>query len=288
MLFILTPLVGFLTWVSIRLLLERRSSKRLVRDLNGRLTAQKQELERLISTAALGEAAAHAAHDIRSPLSVISLLSRKSGDADSRALLEQAIERMNKVAEELLTLRRTLMAPTEGGPLLCNIKFCVQSVIDVKLMSGGKRVSFSIWGEDLWLTWSRLELIRVLTVLIDNSVDAVDFGGSVDVGVFCDAESIKISVRDDGMGFPKGFSLENPLSTKPNGNALGLKHVNQVMRALGGSVAISSSGEIPGATVALEFPLNLRAEFNIQGTLSSTVHCAPLPMPNPAPLSSHL
>jgi anti-sigma regulatory factor (Ser/Thr protein kinase) len=103
------------------------------------------------------------------------------------------------------------------------------------------------------------EFKRLLSNLINNSVEAMGDHGKVEVRVSCseDRSEIKLAIQDNGKGIPsevlervgsRGYSFE-----KNQGSGLGLFHARSSVEAWGGSLDIKSKlGS--GTTVTLSIP----------------------------------
>ncbi len=97
---------------------------------------------------------------------------------------------------------------------------------------------------------------QVLTILLLNALDALPFGGRLDIDGCRDGAVVRVSVRDNGLGIaPETLArLFQPFSTgRPDsgGTGLGLTVARWIMTKHGGDVALSSAGLGKGTTVAL-------------------------------------
>lgn len=98
--------------------------------------------------------------------------------------------------------------------------------------------------------WDRLRVEQVLTNLLANAIK-FGFGKPIDVTVECEARVVRIAVRDRGMGIrPEDQQriferFEQAGTPRPFGGlGLGLWIVRQILRAMGGTIAVTSQ---PGA-----------------------------------------
>ncbi|MCB0419187.1 MAG: ATP-binding protein, partial [Bdellovibrionales bacterium] len=101
-------------------------------------------------------------------------------------------------------------------------------------------------------------LLRVLSNLIDNAVEALDRSGNIEVSgrVASGTESI-ISIRDSGKGIPEGLlphlMQKGATFGKKHGSGLGLFHARETLEKNGGSIEITSElGK--GTVVSIAFP----------------------------------
>jgi len=97
---------------------------------------------------------------------------------------------------------------------------------------------------------------RAITNLVNNAVQAMPEGGTLEVTAFREGDNAVISVRDTGMGIPEEMKqrLFTPLiTTKAKGQGLGLAVVKRLVEALDGSVAYETElGKGTTFTVTLQ------------------------------------
>jgi signal transduction histidine kinase len=224
-------------------------------------------------SAALAQVAAQVAHDIRSPLAAIEMVTNDlSGlPEEERIIVRSAFGRIKDIANHLLADRgsESNAAGPEGALMMQGRSVqLLPSLID-RLASEARlrhrsRLGVSIdfklnqEGYGLFAEVNPIELMRVLANLITNSVEAIGDHGSVCLSLARSGEgSVEVRVVDDGAGIPpeilphlttRGFTFG-----KEGGHGLGLHHARAVAESLGGSLLIQSSvGK--GTTVTLKLP----------------------------------
>jgi len=101
---------------------------------------------------------------------------------------------------------------------------------------------------------------QALTNLLQNAADAVAMrpgAGHIDLSVCAEADQVRISVSDDGIGLPRQdrARLAEPYVThKPKGTGLGLAIVKKIMEDHGGRLALEDRPDGPGAVASLILP----------------------------------
>lgn len=86
-------------------------------------------------------------------------------------------------------------------------------------------------------------LSRVITNLINNSIDAMNNNGIIDISVFNENDNIVISVKDNGCGIPEEIQdkiFEPKFSTKTSGKGLGLSIVKNICDKLNIQISFQS------------------------------------------------
>jgi signal transduction histidine kinase len=100
---------------------------------------------------------------------------------------------------------------------------------------------------------------QVWTNLIDNAIDAMDNGGTLDLNSQKDREFVVVEIVDSGSGIPEDIldSIFDPFfTTKPigQGTGLGLDVVKKIVDQHNGQIKVSSK---PGRTeVSVCLPIN--------------------------------
>jgi signal transduction histidine kinase len=197
----------------------------------------------------LSAQAAQVAHDIKSPLAVISQVDR-GNEVHERALvrLKQLIGRLSGI--------------TEVEPGTITFKQLIQESFEEKFFEIGSSVQFSLDadGAEEIVLGDVFQWRRVLSNLFNNSIEAAPAGRGVriDVEFSVDGELGQIQIRDNGKGIPSNVlpKIKNKGGTfgKANGNGLGISSAVMFLESIGGQLEIESE-EGFGTTVTLTFPI---------------------------------
>jgi len=222
--------------------------------------------------------AKRAAHDLRSPLSALKavrILIEKEPERAAK-LLEQSMSRVDLIAEDLLVQSRVDLdgirvlgkeAAKESAQREESFKLslAMKEIVDEKKLSVSEsshvRISFFDEAEEALLAVERATFQRVLSNIIQNSLEAVDKNGFISISTGVETNFVCIEVRDNGKGIPEEVVRrlnENPHSfNKPNGNGLGLSSAKEFAEFYGGSLLIDS--KVNGGTlVVLRLPIRHR------------------------------
>ena len=229
----------------------------VTRDLAARVAiaverhAAVSELEDARRLAALGQFAAAIAHDIRTPLTSISLnvqiLRQKlTLPDDDREHLDIALEelgRLDRSVAEILDFAKPvkLVAQTiDVGELLETTTRGLSQVFSEK----GLALHYEPSAALPTVQGDPQRLRQVLMNLVDNAADASSRGARVTVRAKTADERIAIEVEDHGRGIgaddlPRIF--EPFFTTRPDGTGLGLAICHKVVRAHGGDIQVRST-----------------------------------------------
>ncbi len=209
--------------------------------------------------AALGEAAAVMAHEVRNPvaamLNAVTLLQRDAMPREALvAMIAEEAGRLERIVTDLLTLGRPLEPRLVAVELVTVLRKAWSllgargSTADVELVGAAE-----LDGLEVVVDADLLEL--ALVNVLRNAVEASPAGGAVRVclGSCDDMERVAVAVDDEGSGFPSEVlerAFEPFFTTRPTGTGIGLAVVRRVIEASDGRVVI---GEAPngGARVSL-------------------------------------
>ena len=228
---------------------------------------ERQARIRMQRLAELGTLLAGFAHEVRNPLSTISLnLQLVLEDCrdpetprDKRiqkrvATVENEVRRLQTILEEFLTFAR---AP-ELKPQAVDVNARLQALIEFHgpaLHERGIALRF-FPGQDVGSVtadWDHLQAAFVN--LLRNAGDATPFGGEVLVSTLRSGDDVLVRVTDTGSGIPPAVQprvFEPYFSTKKTGTGLGLPTVRRVVEEHGGSISFTSE---PG--VGTQFTVRL-------------------------------
>lgn len=207
------------------------------------------------------------AHDIRSPLAAINtaLACVSTLPESIRVMIRNASKRMNDIANNLLIQSKNnflkINQDYEDKNTFSELIFvALDSIVSEKRYEYYKtKINIKLNVTDkAYNCFSKINLTsfkRVLSNLINNSVEACDSNGCVDITLSCDAEYIEITINDNGRGIPpeilpkvteQGFSFN-----KKNGAGVGLSYAKQYIEELHGIIAIYSEVDI-GTKITLK------------------------------------
>ncbi|MDD5209450.1 MAG: HAMP domain-containing sensor histidine kinase [Elusimicrobiales bacterium] len=235
--------------------------------LIGRLADVLHKASRLESELAVSKAtsdlAAQVAHDIRSPLAALGAAAKGlEMPEDQRKLVEGAVGRMQGIADDLLQRYRAPSAThAEPKPAVCALGGLIEQVLSEKRLQHkdktGVKIEFNGASGEIKALVEPKELQRLLSNLVNNSVEAFDKNGTVAVSLSGVDGKVLIEVKDNGKGIPADIlsklGQKGETHGKTGGNGLGLYHARTTVEAWGGSFKIKSEPG-KGTAVLIELP----------------------------------
>lgn len=243
-----------------------------VKDVTEAVRMQKN-LESSRRLAETGEMAAKVAHEVRNPLNAIKGAAHylrnevTNGDSESYLnLIEEQVERVNKVATDLLVLSKPLEAVFHPGNLnevMDRSLLVTQTQLEDKQISVRKEITRRL--PQIPLDDAQME--QAFVNLLLNAVDAMHPGGQLRIRIdVCDSQKnsdekkIEVLIRDDGCGIRSVAQEElfKPFfTTKTKGTGLGLTIVKKIVDNHHGTIEIRSQEE-KGTDIILALPVDIR------------------------------
>jgi signal transduction histidine kinase len=234
--------------------------------------AERQRLEREDQRAQhfllLGRLAANVSHEIRNPLSAITLHvellqeelrqpSPNSAEVMAQSFTEITTQlgRLHDLVQDYLSLAR--VATIECTPQ--DLGAAVESwAHEWQPLAAAQGVTLQLEGfMDLGqAVFHANTLRRVVLNLVHNALDAMPQGGTLTLAAQGTATQVQLHVRDTGNGIPAAqlpHIFEPLYTTKPEGTGLGLYIVREIVTAHAGEITVQSV-EGHGTTFLLTLP----------------------------------
>jgi two-component system, sporulation sensor kinase E len=219
-----------------------------------------EELRKAETMAVLGRMAAYVSHEIKTPLASIrmniELITKdpalSSSKQKSLHIIQKEIKRLNNLLKNVLQYSRNqeLHLVDIYMPLL------IKNVVDLlKLQLMEKNIDLKYYLEDINITGDYQQLQSVFMHLIENSMEAINNGGNIEIyGENNEEDGYKIIyIKDNGPGISDGKRIFEPFyTTKHTGTGLGLAIAQKIILQHNGELSLQSSS--PGDTIfAIKF-----------------------------------
>lgn len=213
--------------------------------------------------AAVGQTLANVAHQIGTPLNLISahvqILRRDITDpAMERRLriVEEQAERMASAVRDLLERARpdTERRPIRIGEVLATIGDAMR----VRLATAGVALELQVADYLPTVVANEAQLELALLNLVTNALDAMPHGGTLTITAGHTTEGVRLQIRDTGSGIPADVLpriFEPWVTTKAvgRGTGLGLSIARDVMAGFGGTITVATTLD-RGTTFTITLP----------------------------------
>ena len=246
----------------------------ILRDLT-EIKLLEEKVRRSEKLAAIGKLAAGVAHEIRNPLSSIrgfaqylrNTLKDKPREKEYAETIVSEVDRINRVVTDLLTFARPMeaqLAPADVTELVESTVRLVQA--DARSRDVGIQMNLS----DLSIIpLDTHQIKQAMLNLLLNSLQAVDSGGSIEVGAELDpsVSRLKIWVEDDGPGIApdqKEKIFDPFFTTREKGTGLGLAIVHKIVENHNGEINLQSppAGKVRGCRFTISIPVQSHDNAN--------------------------
>ena len=209
------------------------------------------------SVAAQRRFVADAAHELRSPLTALSLQAERLAETElpaeatrRLATLRKGIERNRSLLNQLLTLARVQEpAQQSAGPV--SIQSVFREVLeDLMPLAEAKSIDLGVVSpHDYSVMATPAELQTLVKNLVDNAIRHTPCGGRVDLSVDAVGSATVLEVTDTGSGIAESErqrvfeAFYRGLGQDDQGSGLGLSIVKTIADRLGATIQLSFTDE---------------------------------------------
>lgn len=244
---------------------------------NDALLKAQQHLTRSERLAVVGQMAASLAHEVGTPLNAISghlelLAANHSNDSDSRRrirIIRQQLDFIVGTVKRLLEWthkRKLAFKPIDIEKLIREVLWLVGPTLDEHSITADLQTN----GQFPMIEADRESLQQVFLNLINNSIEAMPNGGTIDIVIQANQQSslAEIIFGDSGAGIRADDAqhLFEPMwTTKPSGGGFGLAIARETMNEHGGDIEVVEGKQV-GATFRLTLPFDQSRTTSIDQT----------------------
>ena len=201
---------------------------------------------------------ADAAHELRSPLTALSLQAERLSEAEMSdparerlRVLRQGIERGRSLLDQLLTLAKA-QSPVERPKSPVSIQGIYRRVLeDIMPVAESKHIDIGVEGAQDAMVWvSELDMVAVLKNLVDNAIRYTPQGGRVDLSVGLTQGYVVLRIQDTGPGIPVAERARvfdpfyRALGSDQIGSGLGLSIVQTIANRIGAEIRLEFADEV--------------------------------------------
>jgi len=223
------------------------------------------------------------AHELRNPLAPLlnALNVRRLTTPDLMDPLQELMERqlalLVRLIDDLLDIARITRGKLELRRSTTTLQQVLQSAVETAMPlvdQGGHRLQVQMPTDPVLLHADSMRLSQVFANLINNAAKYSDAGGQIALVADADANGIRVSVRDAGIGlspeqtdniFELFTQADTAIERARGGLGIGLTLVRRLTEMHGGLVSVSSGGLGKGSEFVVQLP----------GELSTNAQLAP-------------
>lgn len=213
---------------------------------------------------------ADAAHELRSPLTALSLQAERLASSDLSAqarqrldALQSGLQRSRQLLDQLLALARAQESVKDQAATVSVRRIAHQVMEDLMPLAQAKNIDLGMVGEkDADLRVSEIDLKTLLKNLLDNAIHYTPMDGKIDLHIRSFMGKTILQIEDTGPGIPEEERerVFDPfyriLGNDEVGSGLGLSIVKAIADRLGAVVTLQYVHEqkMTGLSVVVEFP----------------------------------
>lgn len=214
---------------------------------------------------------ADAAHELRSPLTAMSLQAERLAGAEMSAQarqrlidLQRGIERGRKSLDQLLTLAKAQAIIDEPKSSISVQSIYRRVLEDFLPLAESKNIDIGVEGDqDAKILMSEFDLITVVKNIVDNAIRYTPNGGKIDLSVSVRDGLATMVIKDSGPGisadeYPRIFEpFYRILGNGQVGSGLGLSIVKAIADRTGAEVRLAYSDEERHSGLSVSFVIQI-------------------------------
>ncbi|HWI40641.1 MAG TPA: ATP-binding protein, partial [Verrucomicrobiae bacterium] len=222
----------------------------------------REEITRMDRLASLGKLSAGIAHEIRNPLTGISLLlddlHDHAADPDSRAMMRRALSEIERM-ERLIAALLNYASPPRAEFRTADLNRTIQDTLLLLKRECEKKGVLLEWlpGPLPPVSFDSEKIKQALLNVVKNALEAMHDRGRIEVATSAEAGWVTVRVADNGPGIHPDdlpFLFEPFFTRKGAGTGLGLSITQRVIEEHQGELAVTSTPGA-GAVFTIRLPL---------------------------------
>ena len=247
-----------------------KENKRYTENLEKMVEERTQQIMDNEKMVTMAQVSSMITHDLKGPLQIINnslhLIDLKPEEQDRYLeFIRVAVKQANDLLEEF---------SMQGKKTPLNLEYVdLGNIIDESLLQvkTSEKIGFkTVINTKNKIKLDRSKMLRVMSNLIKNAVEAMPNGGKISLIVKDERDYVKIKIKDTGVGIPKDklSNLFRPFrSTKTKGMGLGLAFCKETIQAHKGTISVESKlGK--GTTFTITIPVNI--DYDIKKHMESS------------------
>jgi two-component system sensor histidine kinase HydH len=219
-----------------------------------------EKISELETLAGLGEMAAHIAHEVKNPLTIIrssaQLMQSRQQNRENAEMIIQECDRLSRVVSKLVDLSRPPAPHPQSIEIEKTIKAWVDEIMQVR-QSKNLKIEIEAEAGVSSVIFDLNHLKQVFTNLFLNAVEAMHGNGQIRISLERTQDMVQLAISDSGPGFrqeQRSNLFKLFYTTKPAGTGLGLPITHRLLELNNGTIDIES---LPGkgCTVVIKLPM---------------------------------
>ncbi len=214
------------------------------------------------------------AHELRNPLAPIRnaiqlLRLNQSQDSDTQALhdmIDRQVHQLVRLVDDLLDLSRITRGKIHLKMETVDVTSVIARAVETNrpiLDARKHQLTIALAPAPLKARGDPVRLAQVIGNLLNNAAKYTEEGGQIHLGAECRRDTIRIGVRDNGVGIPSEMlssifelftQVDRSLDRSQGGLGIGLTLVHKIVEMHGGRVEAFSEGPNRGSEFVVHLP----------------------------------
>ncbi len=214
------------------------------------------------------------AHELRNPLAPIRnaiqlLRLNHSQDSDTQALhdmIDRQVHQLVRLVDDLLDLSRITRGKIHLKMETVDVTAVISRAVETNrpiLDARKHQLTIALAPAPLKARADPVRLAQVIGNLLNNAAKYTEEGGQIHLGAECRHDTIRIGVRDNGVGIPSEMlssifelftQVDRSLDRSQGGLGIGLTLVHKIVEMHGGHVEAFSEGPNRGSEFVVHLP----------------------------------
>jgi signal transduction histidine kinase len=185
----------------------------------------------------------------------------------AREIVARQSTRMSRLVDDLLDIARINLGKIEIRPTAVQLGTLVEQAVDLVrplIDERGHLLILDLPAGPITLSGDPTRLVQVVGNLLHNAAKYTEPGGNISLGARVEGSSLRLSVRDDGVGltpelreriFEPFVQAPGSLEQARGGLGIGLTLVRTLVDLHGGSIEALSDGPGCGSEFVVRLPL---------------------------------
>lgn len=219
----------------------------LIHSMGNRVEENERSIREMAKNEAIYKLTRQVAHDIRSPLSALKILSgsAQSLSGQEKDLINAATSRIEKLADDMLSAgrKKSDQVLKIRADDLSRIAKETLKLKAIELSDHLFEDRIESHSSDLVVLGRPEEFQNILSNIMNNAAEASDNGTPIVIQSIIDDQGFEIVVSDQGSGIPESLLRTlgtEGVSTKKSGHGYGLWHAKSLLHLWNGELKIST------------------------------------------------
>ncbi len=219
---------------------------------------------------------ANVSHELKTPLTLIkgyieTLQNKAINDKEKLAkfisIIKEHSDRLGYIIDDLLSLSEVELSRDCVNKTEFDLKEVIDEIslgFEQALAEKNQSLTVSTTGDDFSIQADRNKIEQVFANLIDNSIKYTKESGQIEISLYEQDQTVRVTVQDNGIGIPREhrdrvferfYRVDKARSRELGGTGLGLSIVKHIVIAHNGEIDIESEPN-KGTKVSVTFPKN--------------------------------